>query len=169
MFSNFYIQLFPSQKQSSFCNVNVINLFSFKQCDIFVFFNSYKVPSIKAATKNEPLPKVLSKITSPRICIRSYHIPPQFYWLLCGMQNRPLAFSCFDIYNICRVSFSFARNMNWFKITIIPTQLILSCTFIIWYSLCHLWMICRLFFIKHTYVLVLSKRLFLGIQKICRF
>ena len=62
----------------------------------------------------------------------------------------------FNINNICRITVSITCYMHWFKVSIITTKLIFSYSFIIWFSLCHLRMICWLFFIKNANIFMFS-------------
>ena len=82
------------------------------------------------------------------------------------MEHLTFTFCRFEIYDIGRVSFTITIHMDWMKVAITATQLVLSNTFVVWFTFCHLRIVYRLLVVKDTNIFMFSQRLLLSIQEV---
>ena len=82
------------------------------------------------------------------------------------MKNLTFAFCRLEINYISRIAFTIAMHMHRLEVTITTTQLVLTNTFIVRLTFCHLRIVNWLFVIEDTNVLMFSQRLFLCIQEV---
>ncbi len=61
-----------------------------------------------------------------------------------------------DLNNIIAISFAITFNMPRFKIAVATGILVLANTFVIGFSISHLWIICRLLFVEDTNIFMLT-------------